>query len=116
MTLKHGSTRREVLQRLGGMCAFSWAAQAADLPLNTTGLEHYGMTVPDSKKAAEFYGKIFDPQLFQEKDPPPRFYVKMGTGYFAFGGNQNSTPFIDHFCALTEGLGRKSRRTYSAHI
>src|SRR5258708_9960314 len=27
----------------------------------------------------------------------------MGTGYLAFGGNANATPFMDHFCALTEG-------------
>ena len=53
------------------------------LPLQTTGLEHIGMTVPDQKASAEWYGRIFDPQLFQERDPPPRFYVRMGTAYIA---------------------------------
>jgi catechol 2,3-dioxygenase-like lactoylglutathione lyase family enzyme len=51
---------------------------------------------------AKFYGGIFDGQLFQEKDPPPRFYIKLGTGYIAFGGNQSATPSIDHFCVLIE--------------
>ena len=61
------------------------------------------MTVPEPEMAARFYGKIFDPQLFQEKDPPPRFYAKLGTGYIAFGGNKDSVPSIDHFCALVDG-------------
>jgi len=72
--------------------------------LRTSGLEHLGMTVPDQEASAKFYGRIFDPQLFQEKDPPPRFYARMGISYLAFGGiNTNATntmPRIDHFCAL----------------
>jgi catechol 2,3-dioxygenase-like lactoylglutathione lyase family enzyme len=81
-------------------------ARASELPLKTTGLEHYGMTVPDPEAAAKFYGKIFDPQLFQERDPPPRFYARLGKSYLAFGGNKDvAAPFIDHFCALTDGYG-----------
>jgi catechol 2,3-dioxygenase-like lactoylglutathione lyase family enzyme len=49
---------------------------------------------------------IFDPQLFQEKDPPPRFYVKVGISYIAFGGPAanapNPAPRIDHFCTLVQ--------------
>jgi catechol 2,3-dioxygenase-like lactoylglutathione lyase family enzyme len=42
--------------------------------------------------------------LFQERDPPPRYYVRMGTAYLAFGGAQaaDPTPKIDHFCALVK--------------
>ena len=63
------------------------------------------MTVPDQKASAEWYGRIFDPQLFQERDPPPRYYVRMGTAYIAFGGTPaaDPTPKIDHFCALVKG-------------
>jgi len=79
---------------------------AADLPLNNTGLEHIGMQVPEQEAAAKFYGMIFDPQLFQEKDPPPRFYVKIGISYIAFGGIAANAPSpgprIDHFCALVQ--------------
>jgi catechol 2,3-dioxygenase-like lactoylglutathione lyase family enzyme len=64
------------------------------------------MTVPDQEAAAKFYGMIFDPQLFQERDPPPRFYTKIGISYIAFGGfaanAPNTTPRIDHFCALVQ--------------
>lgn len=99
--------RRRALAILGG-AAGSWAAQAlaegSPLPLHTSGLEHLGMTVPDQEATAKFYGMIFDPQLFQERDPPPRFYVRLGTSYIAFGGfaanATNTQPRIDHFCAL----------------
>src|SRR5215469_18200485 len=100
-----GATRRQALTWIGAGAACFTASPlpAADLPLRTTGLEHIGMTVPDQEAAAKFYGRIFDPQLFQERDPPPRFYTRMGISYIAFGGgnaNNPGPPRIDHFCAL----------------
>ncbi len=100
-------SRRHALAILGASAA-PWAAGAGaetpQLPLQTSGLEHIGMTVPDQEATAKFYGLIFDPQLFQERDAPPRFYVRVGTSYIAFGGiapnAQNTQPRIDHFCAL----------------
>jgi catechol 2,3-dioxygenase-like lactoylglutathione lyase family enzyme len=101
-------SRREAMAAATTM-ALMWAVpgraeETGPLPLQTTGLEHIGMTVPDQKASAEWYGKIFDPQLFQERDPPPRFYVRMGTAYIAFGGTPaaDPTPKIDHFCALVK--------------
>jgi catechol 2,3-dioxygenase-like lactoylglutathione lyase family enzyme len=100
-----GTSRRQAMQWLGA-CAIPLLARgiarADDLPLHTTGIEHFGYTVPDPEATAKFYGRIFDGQLFQEKDPPPRFYVKLGAGYIAFGGNATAAPSIDHFCALVE--------------
>ncbi len=99
-------SRRQLLQLAGAGAITLFSAQAADLSLNNTGLEHIGMQIPDQEAAAKFYGMIFDPQLFQEKDPPPRFYVKIGTSYIAFGGiaanASNPAPRIDHFCALVQ--------------
>lgn len=97
--------RRDLLMSLGAFAiplATRLRAQSSEFPLKTTGLEHMGLTVPDPEAAARFYGRIFDPQLFQERDPPPRFYVRLGTGYLAFGGNKTATPTIDHFCALVD--------------
>ena len=104
-------SRREALAAAASV-AWMWALPGrADetgpgpLPLQTTGLEDIGMTVPDQKASAEWYGRIFDPQLFQERDPPPRYYVRMGTAYLAFGGAPATDPTakIDHFCALVKG-------------
>jgi len=105
-------TRRRALQVLGAS-AGAWivggAAQGSELPIKTSGLEHIGMQVPDQKATAEFYGRIFDPQLFQERDPPARYYVKIGISYIAFGGlPANVTAArIDHFCAV--GLDYKGQ-------
>ncbi len=74
------------------------------LPLNTTGLEHIGVTVPNPEASARFYGQIFDPQLFREREIPNRFYCRMGTAYLAFGTNADmKEPKIDHICALVIG-------------
>jgi catechol 2,3-dioxygenase-like lactoylglutathione lyase family enzyme len=103
-------TRREMLQGLAAFGAGAAAvartasAQSSALPLKTTGLEHIGMTVPDPKASAEFYGRIFDPQLFKERDIANRFYVRTGIAYLAFGAKDTAKmPVIDHFCALVEG-------------
>lgn len=107
------TSRRQAL-RLLGVGAATWAGvrlvQAAYLPLHTTGLEHIGMTVPDQEATAKFYGRIFDPQLFQERDPPPRFYVRTGTSYIAFGGGAGMPARIDHFCALVEDYKAQEMR------
>ena len=112
------TSRRQAIQWLGA-CAIPLLtrgiARADDLPLHTTGIDHCGFTVPDPEATAKFYGRIFDQQLFQEKDPPPRFYVKIGTGYLAFGGNQTASPSIDHFCTLVENYQpQEMRKTLEA--
>jgi catechol 2,3-dioxygenase-like lactoylglutathione lyase family enzyme len=94
-------TRREVLAVLVAAPA-ALAAQGSQLPLRTSGLEHVGFTVPDPQKSAAFYGRIFDPQIFQEMMPPLRYYCRLGIGYVAFGGNANAPARIDHFCATVE--------------
>jgi catechol 2,3-dioxygenase-like lactoylglutathione lyase family enzyme len=78
------------------------AAQASQLPLKTSGLEHVGFTVPDPQKSAAFYGRIFDPQIFQEMAPPLRYYCRLGIGYVAFGGSATAPARVDHFCATVE--------------
>jgi catechol 2,3-dioxygenase-like lactoylglutathione lyase family enzyme len=108
-----GASRRQAIQWLGA-CAIPLlargVARADDLPLHSSGIEHFGFTVPDPEATAKFYGGIFDQQLFQEKDPPPRFYVKLGTGYVAFGGNATVSPSIDHFCVLIENYQPQEMR------
>jgi len=94
-------TRRQALAMLAAAPA-ALAAQGSQLPLRTSGLEHVGFTVPEPQKSAAFYGRIFDPQIFQEMMPPLRYYCRLGIGYVAFGGNRTSPARIDHFCATVE--------------
>lgn len=73
------------------------------LPLRTTGLEHMGTVVPDVAAAGKFYGRLFNPELHKEKQPPLRYYVTLNPGYIALGSRANeSRAFFDHYCALVE--------------
>jgi catechol 2,3-dioxygenase-like lactoylglutathione lyase family enzyme len=94
-------TRREVLAMIAAAPSVL-AAQGSQLPLRTSGLEHVGFVVPDPQKSAAFYGRIFDPQIFQEMSPPLRYYCRLGIGYVAFGGNASAPARVDHFCATVE--------------
>jgi catechol 2,3-dioxygenase-like lactoylglutathione lyase family enzyme len=79
------------------------AAAGPQLPLKTTGLEHMGTVVPDVAAAGKFYGRLFNPELHKEKEPPLRYYVTLGVGYLALGSRANqSHAFFDHFCALVQ--------------
>ena len=79
------------------------ANAVSQLPLRTTGLEHLGTVVPDVDAAGKFYGRLFNPELYKEKDPPLRYYVTLGVGYLALGSRANQPrAFFDHFCALVQ--------------
>jgi catechol 2,3-dioxygenase-like lactoylglutathione lyase family enzyme len=93
--------RRRWLAWSAGFAAGSAAlgrlsAGEALLPLNTTGLDHLSITVPDAQKAAAFYGRIFDPQVFHERTGVQRFYVRVGSAYIAFGPRADAMPYMDH--------------------
>jgi len=102
-------TRREVLAMIAA-APVAAGGQASQLPLRTSGLEHVGFTVPDPQKSAAFYGRIFDPQIFQEMSPPLRYYCRLGIGYVAFGGNATAAARIDHFCTTIEGYRLEEMR------
>src|SRR5215831_15117312 len=90
-------SRREWMLAAGGLLfAAGAAAQSKLLPLNSSGLDHLSITVPDAVAASTFYGKIFDPQVFHERTGVQRYYVRIGSAYLAFGPRANATPYIDH--------------------
>jgi len=99
-------------QAQGGRGQRGEAPAGPQLPLRTTGLEHFGMIVPDVEKAGRFYGPIFNPELHKEAMEPLRYYVSMGIGYIALGANrQPGTPSrIDHYCALVDGYNAQAFR------
>ena len=101
--------RREWLARATNLAAGSLlvtriSAQQRLLPLQSSGLDHLSITVPDSLQAATFYGRIFDPQVFHERTGVQRYYVRLGAAYMAFGPQANVTPWIDHIAAGVIGF------------
>lgn len=72
------------------------------LPLKTTGIEHLGIMVPDVERSGRFYGQLFNPALYREKDPPLRYYATLGVGYIAIGSLRDGAPRVDHFCTLVQ--------------
>ena len=93
-------SRREWMLAAGGLLiATRGPAQFKLLPLNSSGLDHVSITVPDAVAAASFYGKIFDPQVFHERTGVQRYYVRIGSAYLALGPQANATPYIDHIAA-----------------
>jgi hypothetical protein len=104
--------RRDWRMTIGGLLITARAAaQSKLLPLNSSGLDHLSITVPDAAAAATFYGKIFDPQVFHERTGVQRYYVRLGSAYLAFGPQANATPFLTllrQSCGLRSG-GRDSK-------
>src|SRR5215471_16108400 len=90
------SRREWMLAAAGLLLATRAAGQFKLLPLNSSGLDHLSITVPDAVAAATFYGKIFDPQVFHERTGVQRYYVRTGSAYLAFGPQANAMPYIDH--------------------
>lgn len=104
-------TRRQmVASTLLSPVAFAQAG-GSQLPLRASGIEHMGYTAPDPKKSASFFGRIFDPQIFQEMAPPFRYYCRIGTGYLAFGGSrEGASAAMDHFCVTVENYRLEDMR------
>ena len=90
---------------LGGMSAICPAVMFGyELSLQTTGLDHIGMVVPDVEEAARFYSSIFNPDVQRETDLPLRYYVTTGHGHIAIGSCPTASDSkIDHYCALVRG-------------
>jgi catechol 2,3-dioxygenase-like lactoylglutathione lyase family enzyme len=81
---------------------------ARQLPLkDPVGLEHIGTVVPDVMAAARFFGRVFNPVVYKEREPPLRYYVTLDPGYIALGSREGSTgAFIDHDCVMAEYYDR----------
>ena len=111
--------RRSFVQAATGLAIASFVpvpgrAQSADpelvarqLPLAAVGLEHIGTVVPDATAAARFFGRVFNPLVYKEMEPPLRYYVTLDPGYIALGTRDDASgAFIDHDCVLVDGYDR----------
>lgn len=83
------------------------ALVASQLPLDAVGLEHIGTVVPDVTVAATFFARVFNPEVYKEREAPLRYYVTLDPGYIAFGSRDGEPDaFIDHDCVLAESYDR----------
>ena len=82
------------------------SSAGSQLPLHTTGLEHLGLLVSDVARAGQFYGRVFNPALYKEREGALRYYVTLGVGYVAIGAARDRPTQIDHYCALVEHYDR----------
>lgn len=124
-------SRRAFIQGIGSALAVPVAASAQNaatppaqsaaapgrtdaLPLKTTGIEHLGVMVTDVERSGRFYGQLFNPALYREKDPPLRYYATLGVGYIAIGSLRDGMPRVDHFCTLVQDYRAQDVRTSMA--
>jgi catechol 2,3-dioxygenase-like lactoylglutathione lyase family enzyme len=117
-------TRREVLTMLAaaGVSLPELAdAQQSLLPLDTPGLDHLDVIVPDVEKSARFYMGLFRTTLHaQEFQGGLRYFVLLGplpenraVGYLAVGASRGRGTYIGHFCTSVANWRRDSAAVFS---
>jgi catechol 2,3-dioxygenase-like lactoylglutathione lyase family enzyme len=101
--------RRDVMGMLalmGAMPSLSLAQQKSVLPLDTPGLDHFDVIVPDVEKSARFYMGLFRTALHaQPFQGSQRYFILLGplpdnrrVGYLAIGASRGRGTYIGHFC------------------
>ena len=105
------TTRRDLLTMTAVLAALpGWALaqqpQRPVLPLDTPGLDHLDVLVPDVEKSARFYMGLFRTTLHaQPFQGAQRYFVLLGSlpenravGYIAVGAARGRPTAIGHFC------------------
>jgi catechol 2,3-dioxygenase-like lactoylglutathione lyase family enzyme len=119
-------TRRDAM---GLLCAagavlpaVSIAQSPALLPINTPGLDHLDVMVPDAEKSARFYMGLFRTTLYaQEFRGGQRYFLLLSrlpgdraVGYVAIGASQGRGAYIGHFCTSVVEWRRDSEAIFAA--
>jgi len=121
-------TRRDTLALLAAAAAASAApssmaqAQRPLLPLDTPGLDHLDVIVPDVEKTARFYMGLFRTALHaQPFQGAQRYFVLLGplpadrtVGYIAIGDARGRGTYIGHFCTAVRNWQRDSANVFAA--
>jgi predicted enzyme related to lactoylglutathione lyase len=119
------ATRREML---GMMAALGLPvtgvsfAQGKVLPVNTPGLDHLDVMVPDAEKSTRFYMGLFRTTLHaQPFQGAQRYFVLLGplneareVGYIAVGNSRGRGSYIGHFCTSVVEWRRDSAAIMAA--
>ena len=104
-----------------GLPGFTFA-QDALLPLNTPGLDHLDVIVPDVAATARFYMGVFKTTLHaQPFQGGSRYFVLLGSlpenravGYLAIGDARGRGTYIGHFCTSVVEWRRDSMAIFAA--
>ena len=102
----------------GSLSAF---AQGSVLPVNTPGLDHLDVIVPDVEKSARFYMGLFRTTLHaQPFQGGQRYFVLLGplpanrtVGYLAIGDARGRGTYIGHFCTSVADWRRDSAAVFA---
>jgi catechol 2,3-dioxygenase-like lactoylglutathione lyase family enzyme len=119
-------TRRAVLCLLAASTLPLPAAAAPDrrdlLPVDTPGLDHLDVIVPDVEKSTRFYMGLFRTTLHaQPFQGAFRYFVLLGplppdraVGYLAIGASRGRGTYIGHFCTSVAGWQRDNAAIFAA--
>jgi catechol 2,3-dioxygenase-like lactoylglutathione lyase family enzyme len=117
------TTRRDVLTMTALMATLpGWAlAQQRLLPLDTPGLDHFDVLVPDVEKTARFYMGLFRTTLHaQPFQGGQRYFVLLGplpenraVGYLAVGAARGRPTAIGHFCTSVANWRENSAAVFA---
>lgn len=112
------TSRRELLAALAATAALPSLASAAGprspLPVDTPGLDHLDVMVPDAEKTTRFYMGLLRTALHaQPYQGAQRYFVLLGqlpadraVGYLAVGASRGRGAYIGHFCTSVVGWQR----------
>jgi catechol 2,3-dioxygenase-like lactoylglutathione lyase family enzyme len=97
-------------------------AQSGVLPVNTQGLDHLDVIVPDVEKTARFYMGLFKTRLHaQPYQGAQRYFILLGplpenraVGYLAIGASNGRGTYIGHFCTSVAEWRRDSAAILAA--
>lgn len=116
-------TRRETLGMLTVLLlpGSVLAAKPSLLPVNTPGLDHLDVIVPDVEKSARFYMGLFRTTLHaQPFQGGQRYFVLLGpltenraVGYLAIGASRGRGTYIGHFCTSVAEWRRDSAAIFA---
>lgn len=96
-------------------------AQERVLPVNTPGIDHLDVIVPDVEKSARFYMGLFRTTLHaQPFQGGQRYFVLLGplpanrtVGYLAIGDSRGRGTYIGHFCTSVANWRRDSAAVFA---
>jgi catechol 2,3-dioxygenase-like lactoylglutathione lyase family enzyme len=119
-------TRRSLLGTMGSLAAVLpvglSAQQESVLPLDTPGVDHLDIIVPDVAAAAAFYMQVFNTTLHaQPLGEGVRYFILLGemnenreVGYVAIGESRGRGTYIGHYCTTVHNWRQDSSAIFAA--